>query len=269
MSKYLGSVCCLHHRDSNPSMAIYSGEISHPYEYSYYCFGCHATGYLDEDEAMDLLDNTPPKQDHRLWKECLTIPLEIASKFLRERQVDTKWYSDYGIMSYGDKELYLPCYDYNRKNIGAQIRSLEDNASPKIWSIPDESGKYPTHSWIYNYGKAKSYATIDMWGESSDSKTICIVESILDGLSIWSRVGIPSIAVLGTNPTKEFYQTLTNLDKKYHRLYIVFDPDNAGLSSAIRLVQQLGNIGYKASIPLIEDKVYKIETKRLKEVLDV
>ena len=259
MSKYLGSVLCIHHRDSNPSMAIYRDDRFYGELYSYYCFGCHASGFLDEDEAMDLLDTTPIKdKEPRKLKYELTIPYDVHS-FLIDRQIQTKWYLDYGIMQHGDKELYLPCYDYNRKNIGAQIRSLEDNASPKIWSIPDESGKYPTHSWIYGYNGIYM----------SRFKIVCIVESILDGLSIWSRVGLPSIAILGTNPTREFYQILTNLDKQYHRLYIMFDPDEAGLSSGIKLLGQLINIGYIACIPLLNDKVYRVETKKLKEVLNV
>ena len=267
MSKYLGSVCCLHHRDSSPSMAIYHEYNSWSSGYSYYCFGCHASGFLDEDEAMDLLDTKPKQRDSRILdKAQLTLLRDPGIVFLDKRNIAIKWARDYGIESYESDKLYLPCYNYARKNIGAQTRSLDDNASPKIWSIPDESGKYPTHSWIYGYNGIYKQNMRDQTF-SFLAKTVCIVESILDGLSIWSRVGIPSIAVLGTNPTREFYQTLTNLDKKYHHLYIMFDPDNAGITSSLKLIAQLSAYGYSASIPLLEDKVYKIETKELKEVL--
>ena len=272
MGKYLGSTLCIHHRDSNASMAIYAeGTNSFDgFRYSYYCFGCQASGYLDEDEAQDLLSTSrstkkyTPRTDKYTLKDTVS---PQAKEFLASRNIESKWYIDYGIRETLEGYLYLPCYDYSRREIGYQLRQLrkEDiinpegfcfpTSSPKIWSCPGDGGKYPSYSQVYGYSLRER--TIDM----------AIVESVLDGLSLWSRCGIPSIALLGTNPSGDFFRSLPICAVGIRELKIIFDPDTAGDESSARLVDKLRVLGYNVSRVVLEDKVYRVSKKILEDAL--
>ena len=251
MSKYLGSVLCQHHRDSAPSMAIYENEPAHgnPYKrYSYYCFSCHASGYLSEDEATELLEKREQTRilDVSRDIEDLDLPDREAREFLKSRKVSWRDALDYGIMQKGDC-LFLPCYNFSRQPIGYQLRSLDPEHKPKIWSVPGANGKYPTHSWVYGYAGF------------FDSDWLYIVESILDGLSIWSRYGVPSVAVLGTNPHKEFFESINRNVSKEFPLKIVFDPDEAGESSSKLLLDKLKVLGYNVDIVKLSGRVWGVQ----------
>lgn len=246
MSKYLGSVICNYHRDTAPSMAIYENDRE---RHTFYCFSCHASGYLSEDEALDLLAK---REYSRMAEYSLDEPLDLpnreAREFLESRCVLWRDALDYGIMQTGDA-LYLPCYNFSRQPLGYQLRSLDPEHKPKIWSVPGANGKYPTHSWIYGYAGL------------FESDWLYIVESILDGLSIWSRYGVPSLAVLGTNPHKEFFETLNRNVSKSFPLKIVFDPDEAGESSSKFLLDKLKVLGYSVEVIKLSARVWECEVK--------
>lgn len=251
MARYLGSVLCQHHRDSAPSMAIYENGDSWTlgtYRYSFYCFSCHASGYLSEDEATELLEKREARPPLTTNDKELDLPNKEAKEFLKFRCVSWRDALDYGIMQKGDA-LYLPCYNFNRQPVGYQLRSLDPDSKPKIWSVPGANGKYPTHSWVYGYAGL------------FDSDWLYIVESILDGLSIWSRYGIPSIAVLGTNPHKEFFETLNRNVSKSFPLKIVFDPDEAGESSSKFLLDKLVILGYNVEVIKLSGRVWESKIK--------
>ena len=259
MSKYLGSVLCSYHRDSAPSMAIYENEgtsggfwcgskeyVVERKDFSFYCFSCHAHGFLTELEVEELLEAKGARTEYNGYHEfSLDLPNKEAKEFLKSRQVEEYWALDYGVMQRG-YELYLPCYDYKRQPIGYQLRSLDEDAKPKIYSRPGENGKYPTHSWVYGYSGDNEY------------NKLCLVESILDGLSIWSRYSTPSVAVLGTNPHPEFYKSLVDNVSREMELVIIFDGDAAGESSGKFLLDKLKILGYNVGVLKIEGRVWEL-----------
>lgn len=258
MSKYLGSVLCTYHKDNAPSMAIYENEEKevvhypesrsvsfYPKNFSFYCFSCHAHGFLSELEVEELLESREVRFEYNCYHEgSLDLPTKDAKKFLKSRQVEHYWALDYGVMQRG-YELYLPCYDHKRQPIGYQLRSLDEDAKPKIYSRPGENGKYPTHSWVYGYSGDNEY------------NKLCLVESILDGLSIWSRYSTPSVAVLGTNPHPEFYKSLVDNVSREMELVIIFDGDVAGESSGKFLLDKLKILGYNVRVLKLEGRVWE------------
>lgn len=264
MGKYLGSVLCIHHRDTAPSMAIYEDDWSKAGDtlYQYYCFGCKASGYLDEGEADTLLSTTVKIKDKTKAVDTSVFRDGFspqAKEFLALRNIESTWYIDYGIRETQHGLLYLPCYDYTRVEIGCQFRDIE-GGTPKVWSGSGIGGKYPSYSVIYGYGSMNT--------EWTHYRKLVVVESILDGLSLWSRLGFMSVALLGTNPSGEFFSFVsTHVDKNHSRVHVVFDPDTPGQASARKLVDKLGVLGYNVINICLENVVYRVNKSVLEDVL--
>lgn len=260
MGKYLGSVLCIHHRDTAPSMAIYTHDDVLG-QCSYYCFGCKASGYMLEDEADELLSTI--KQKSTVYSNPPYLYLDEfsphAKEFLASRNIESKWYKDYGIKETSKGLLYLPCYDHSRVEIGGQMRDI-NNGQPKVWSVAGVDGSYPSYSVIYGYEKK---------GNSLDQyRHLRLVESILDGLSLWSRCGYMSVALLGTNPSSEIFKFLSkHINKRFSKISIIFDPDNPGQDAAIKLVDKLRAFGYNVNNICLEDVVYRVSKSEIERRL--
>ncbi len=236
MSNFLGSVLCTQHDDSSPSMAVYENEDG---SYSCHCFTCKFYSRLSKAEAHTLLDSMLARGSG-LKRKHVTSHVEgaieslneRARRFLQSRNVEEYWATDYGV---GIKEgrLYLPCLDRSRREIGYQLRALNDEYRPKVEGR-HKDGIYPGYSQVYGYDGLWRY------------ERVALVESIIDGLSVWSRYRVPSIALLGTHPRPGFWRTLVDVYKS-SSLLLLFDNDEAGDEGARFLLDKLKVLGYSNS----------------------
>jgi len=120
--------------------------------------------------------------------------------------------------------------------------------------------------WINKHDRS----VISLWTkipERGDKVVIC--SSLKDALCLWANTGIPALAVQG-----EGYgisdTALKELKRRYKKIYILFDNDEAGLADGEKLAAQTGFIN--VVLPPFKDgkdvsDLYKI--KGLKEFLSV
>ena len=81
-----------------------------------------------------------------------------------------------------------------------------------------------------------------MWTKVPPSgKKICICSSLKDALCLWSNTGIPAIATQGEGYTMSD-TAIKELKKRFEKVYILFDCDEAGLIDGEKLSKQTGFI---------------------------
>ena len=77
--------------------------------------------------------------------------------------------------------------------------------------------------------------------ECKKGDKICICSSLKDALCLWANTGIPSLAIQG-----EGYRmsdtAINELKKRFNRIYICLDNDEAGLKDAVQLASKTGFI---------------------------
>jgi hypothetical protein len=238
MGQVIAMTKCPWHPDKTPSLAIYDN--------GYYCFGCKKSGKL-EPWMTDLVS----KQDNRdVYKRSVNVDTfdftyeEQHRQFFKDRQLPTRLAKYYGIKASG-QQLLIPAYDFEGDIHGYQIRNLDKE--PKYKSLPYKE-QYAKFSWVdFDSGNIKSQITTKPMG--------CIVESVVDAL-IMNRLGLPSLALLGTNIPCEvipFFEGWT--------LHIVFDPDAIVIASYLQDV--ISAYGIATNVVDLPDKPYKINLLQL------
>jgi len=95
---------------------------------------------------------------------------------------------------------------------------------------------YPSAEPKYLHLKTSDFFTKEIAFAENLNKDICaIVESITDAIA-FQKIGIPSVALLGTNPGENARQKLSNSKAE---LYVCFDTDKAGKDASNKLAKQI------------------------------
>lgn len=196
MVRRMVKIFCIRHDESVPSLVIYSDHA--------YCYACKYRFTLKEiEDAIGYIpvQSEKPKRIYKPITSDIDESTEVK-QFLRSRNINALVARIYGVKS-TPNGLYLPCYDFDGKLWGYQIRNL--NGEPKYINN--------TLRDIY-----LGYSAC-----ISNSKfRVVIVESIIDALSLVSREPLLEwIALLGTTLKPEVIQNII----EYKNIYIYFDPD--------------------------------------------
>jgi len=194
---------CPFHQDKNPSLKVYESTGT------FYCFGCHKSGKVVEDGLMDVLDTSTESRVSYTNKE-LYKPLEIKGyQFLELRGIRGIDAHRYGVRGIINHSLLFPLYDFNSIETDACIiRYFDTINNPKYKLLPNSRG-------------FMKYSTV-FWHEFTKGGEFYLVESIIDGLSVYSKYGKPAIVCLGTKLSIEIVQKLSELEGT---CLIYFDPD--------------------------------------------
>lgn len=94
----------------------------------------------------------------------------------------------------------------------------------------------------YKWANKHDRSVISLWTKIPErGDKVCICASLKDALCLWANTGIPAIAVQG-----EGYSisdtAISELKRRFKRVYILFDNDNAGLVDGEKLSNQTGFI---------------------------
>lgn len=172
---------------------------------------------------------------------------ELKCKVREWRDYDIEYWSSYGIslewLKYA--EVYPVSHkiiirDGSRMVFGADkyayayVEHKDGNTTLKLYQPYNKKG----FKWSNKHDKS----VISLWTKVPEyGERICICSSLKDALCLWANTGIPSIAIQG-----EGYgvsdTAASELRRRYDRVYILLDNDEAGLQDGRKLAEQTGFI---------------------------
>lgn len=114
----------------------------------------------------------------------------------------------------------------------AFVELKEGNTSIKIYQPFNKNG--------FKWCTSTDSSVISLWTKVPPSgKRICICSSLKDALCLWSNTGIPAIATQGEGYTMS-NTAINELKRRFKKVYILFDCDEAGLIDGEKLSKQTG-----------------------------
>ena len=172
---------------------------------------------------------------------------EIGCRVREWRDYDLKYWASYGIslewLEYA--EVYPISHKIiksgnNRYVFGADkyayayVEHKDDKVTLKIYQPFNKNG--------YKWSNKHDRSVISLWTKIPESgERVVICSSLKDALCLWANTGIPAIAVQG-----EGYgisdTAISELRRRFTKVYILFDNDDAGLSDGKKLAEQTGFI---------------------------
>lgn len=169
----------------------------------------------------------------------------LECKVREWRDYDIEYWSSYGVpiefLKYA--EVYPISHKVITKNgkryvFGADkyayafIEHKEGRVTIKIYQPFNKKG----YKWSNKHDKS----VISLWTkipEYGDKLVIC--SSLKDALCLWANTGVPAIATQGEGYTMSD-TAINELKRRYNRVYILFDNDEAGLKDGQKLAEETG-----------------------------
>lgn len=116
----------------------------------------------------------------------------------------------------------------------AYVEHKEGKVTLKIYQPFNKNG--------YKWANKHDTSVISLWTKvPQQGDIICICSSLKDALCLWANTGIPSIAVQGEGYTISD-TAINELKRRFNKVFILFDNDEAGLLNGEKLSQQTGFI---------------------------
>ena len=92
----------------------------------------------------------------------------------------------------------------------------------------------------YKWSNKHDTSVISLWTKVPEyGEQICICSSLKDALCLWANTGIPALAVQGEG-YKMSNTAISELKKRYKKIFILFDNDKAGLIDGEKLALSTG-----------------------------
>lgn len=116
----------------------------------------------------------------------------------------------------------------------AYVERKEGNVTLKIYQPFNKAG----FKWASKHDKS----VVSLWAKVPEyGRKICICSSLKDALCLWANTGIPALAIQGEGyPLSN--TAINELKRRYTKVYICLDNDNAGLQDAVKLASKTGFI---------------------------
>ena len=172
---------------------------------------------------------------------------KIEVKIREWRKHDQLYWESYGItldwLKYADVYPISHKFivkDNKRYTFGADkyayayIERKEGNISVKIYQPFNKNG--------FKWCTSTDSSVISLWTKvPQEGERICICSSLKDALCLWSNTGIPAIATQGEGYSMSD-TAINELKRRYKKVYVLFDCDDAGLIDGEKLSKQTGFI---------------------------
>lgn len=98
----------------------------------------------------------------------------------------------------------------------------------------------PFNTKGYKWSNRHDRSVISLWTKVPEyGDRICICASMKDALCLWANTNIPSIAIQGEGYSMSS-TAIGELKRRYKRIYILFDNDEAGLKDGLKLAEETG-----------------------------
>lgn len=172
---------------------------------------------------------------------------DLQCKVRGWRDYDLEYWNSYGISLKWLK--YADIYPISHKIIIKDSISYTFGADKYAYAYVEfKEGKVtlkiyqPFNKKGYKWSNKHDKSVISLWTKvPKKGNRICICSSLKDALCLWANTGIPSLAIQG-----EGYRmsdtAINELKKRFNRIYICLDNDEAGLKDAIQLASKTGFI---------------------------
>lgn len=173
--------------------------------------------------------------------------IDLKCKVREWRDYDLEYWGSYGISLKWLK--YADVYPISHKIIikddtsyafgadkyaYAYVEFKEGRTTLKIYQPFNKNG----FKWSNRHDKS----VISLWTKvPKEGEKVCICSSLKDALCLWANTGIPSLAIQGEGYGMS--DTAVNeLRRRFNKVYICLDNDEAGLKDAVHLANKTGFI---------------------------
>ena len=176
-----------------------------------------------------------------------TINSELQCKIRECKDYDIAYWNSYGITL--DWLKYAEVYPISHKIIIKGTKRYVLGADKYAYAyVERKEGKItlkiyqPFNKNGYKWANKHDTSVISLWTKVPENgDKLCICASLKDALCLWSNTGIPCIATQG-----EGYRmsdtAISELKRRYNKVYILFDNDEAGLIDGKKLAEDTGFI---------------------------
>lgn len=171
--------------------------------------------------------------------------IDLQCKVREWRDYDLEYWGSYGISLKWLK--YADVYPISHKiiikdNISyafgadkyayAYVEFKEGRTTLKIYQPFNKNG--------FKWSNRHDRSVISLWTKvPKQGDKICICSSMKDALCLWANTGIPSLAIQGEGYGMSD-TAINELKKRFGKIYICLDNDEAGLKDAVQLASKTG-----------------------------
>jgi DNA primase len=169
--------------------------------------------------------------------------------FLKNAAIPDEVLLSTGILRVKDGEIYdifrgriiIPIFDVNKKVIGFGARAMEKDAIPKYINSP-ESTVFSKRFSLFGIDKAKKHITA--------KNEVIIVEGYFDLMALYMKDVRNVVSTLGTSITEGQLSKLRNYTEN---ITLMLDGDEAGVKSALRLIETLSEMDINADMVVLPE----------------
>lgn len=184
-----------------------------------------------------------PTQQSLLKRNDVTLEVVVRDW----RQYDIEYWSSYGVPLAWLK--YAGVYPISHKIVNKQgfkytfsadkyayafVEHKEGNVTLKIYQPFNKEG--------YKWSSKHDRSVISLWTKIPQiGERVIICASLKDALCLWANTGIPCLALQGEGYNMS-NTAITDLQFRFHKIYILFDNDKAGIDNGKALSEKTGFI---------------------------
>lgn len=169
--------------------------------------------------------------------------------FLKNSGIPNDVFLSTGIVRMKDGELYemfrgriiIPIIDVNKRIIGFGGRTIDKDGFPKYVNSP-ESAVFSKRATLFGIDKTRKYIT--------EKDEVFIVEGYFDFIALYINGFRNVVATLGTAITEGQISKLRNYTEN---ITLMLDGDEAGIKSALRLIELFGEMGVNGRMVVLPE----------------
>lgn len=173
--------------------------------------------------------------------------IDLQCKVREWRDYDLEYWGSYGISLKWLK--YADVYPISHKIIIKNDVSYAFGADKYAYAyVEHKEGKVtlkiyqPFNKNGYKWSNKHDNSVISLWTKvPKEGEKICICSSLKDALCLWANTGIPALAIQGEGYGMSD-TAINELKRRFNKVYICLDNDEAGLKDGVHLASKTGFI---------------------------
>lgn len=181
----------------------------------------------------------------RTYQSLKSRNIDLQCKVREWRDYDLEYWGSYGISL--DWLKYADVYPISHKIVIKDGQRYVFGADKYAYAyVERKEGKItlkiyqPFNKGGYKWSNSHDRSVISLWAKVPEyGDKICICSSMKDALCLWANTGIPALAIQGEGYSMS-NTAISELKRRYSKIYILLDNDEAGLQDAVKLSESTG-----------------------------
>lgn len=173
--------------------------------------------------------------------------IDLQCKVREWRDYDLEYWGSYGISLKWLK--YADVYPISHKIVIKDNKSYAFGADKYAYAYVEfKEGRttlkiyQPFNKNGFKWSNKHDRSVISLWTKvPKEGDKICICSSLKDALCLWANAGIPSLAIQGEGYGMSD-TAINELKRRFNKIYICLDNDEAGLKDGVHLASKTGFI---------------------------